>query len=169
MKKILAFLLISIILVACSSNNLNQTAIKGSTLTSKITERSSTWQKTEIQIEDTGLSLMIPNAWNTKRYKIYLESNAINIDYIEEGKNIPFFYIIAYGKKDEDVPKVGAYNAAFTVDDWGFIASYAHGSVILDAPVNYNNMAKDVYEIVSSLKITDKSKFEKWYKGYSWK
>ncbi|MEQ8155177.1 MAG: hypothetical protein ABRQ25_09895 [Clostridiaceae bacterium] len=167
MKRILVLIMVSFLLFGCSSNSPSQTAADSNAVTPAVNEDSDIGQDKEVQIEDAGISLVIPGTWSPEKYKIYKENNVIWVKYIDGATNIPFFYISPYGKKSGESPKVGVQMAVVPVDDWVFIVAYSHGIGVENAPSDYNSMAEDAQEIATNVKITDKSKLEQWYKEYN--
>jgi len=181
MKKKIITLLIGFMLTGCSANNSKQVVDKNKANVTEIKEAVATLnvasekqnfvdgQMSEIHIPDTGLSLEIPNTWNPNKYKIYKENSSIMVDYTGE-KEMPFFDITVIGKKGIETPDVGLKMEVKTIDDWVMMISYGYelayaqiDEVRNNNPSEYNDMADSVQKIISSLKIVDKSKLERWF------
>lgn len=178
MKKILIALVLGFVLTGCSANDANRLVDNKNVAETKEvvpTENAASKEQNlnsekmnEIQISDTGLSLQIPELWNSDKYKIYNDNNSIMVDYTGD-KRLSFFTITVIGKKGIEIPDVGLKMEVKTVDDWvmtisyGYELLYSHLEEIRkDNPSEYFDMADSVQKIISSLKIADKSKFERW-------
>ncbi len=175
MKRILIALLIGFILTGCSANNSNPVEDKDTADVAKINEVESekenlvAEQMKEIQIPDTGLSLQIPDTWDSSKYKIHKDDYVIMVNYTGE-KVLSFFAITVSGKIGSETPDVGLKSEIKTVDDWvmiisyGFELGYAQTDEVRDSnPSEYYDMADSVQKIISSIKIVDESKLERWF------
>lgn len=174
MKKILIALLIGLILTGCSVNNSNPVEDKDTADVVEINEveaekeNSTDEEIKEIEIPDTGLSLQIPDTWNSSKYKIHKDDYSISVDYTGE-KELVFFGVTVNGKTGSEIPEVGLKSQIITVDDWVMTISYGYelayaqlDEVVNSNPSEYYDMADSVQKIISSIKIVDEAKLESW-------